>query len=186
MIEAFTLQTTISLLTLVSLTIGVIYHIMTLNNTRKNQEIQIETRQAQLFMQIYEAYASEETMKMYFELLHFEWDDLADFERKYGSGDNVELAAKREAHWAWYDGMGVLLRRKLIDPDVVFDTLGHGGVIHMWTKFESIIKAQREHFKIPHRFNGFEYLAEEMMKLAKQRGLEVQVSDTFDRYVDHT
>ena len=56
MVDQLTLQTTISLLTLISLTIGVVYHIMTLRNAKKNQELQLETRQAQLFMNIFESY----------------------------------------------------------------------------------------------------------------------------------
>jgi len=53
-------ETLINLLALISIPIGVFYHIMTLNNTGKNQELTIkaqnhalETRQAQLFMNIY-------------------------------------------------------------------------------------------------------------------------------------
>ena len=80
--------------------------------------------------------------------------------------------------------MGILLKNKLIDSNMVFDTLGHGGVILMWTKFESIIRAQREHFKIPHRFNGFEYLAEEMKRIGAARDLQTVVTEEFDRYVE--
>jgi hypothetical protein len=171
------LQTISVLLAATSIVIAAIYYILVLRNT-------IRTRQAQLFMQIYEGYASEEVQKTYFQLLHFEWEDYADFERKYGSGDHPELAAKREAHWTWFDGMGVLLRNKLIDPDMVFDTLGHGGVIWMWTKFESIIKAQREIFNVPHRLNGFEYLAEQMKRIGAERGLQTVVTEIYDRYVE--
>ena len=65
MVEQLTLQTTISLLTLISLTIDVIYHIMTLNNTRKNQRLQLETRQAQLFMQAYGTFVDRDFQKSF-------------------------------------------------------------------------------------------------------------------------
>ena len=171
------LQTISVILAATSIVIAATYYIMVIGNT-------IRTRQAQLFMQIYQGYSSEKLQNTYYELLHFEWDDYADFERKYGSGDHPELAAEREAHWAWFDGMGVLLKKKLIDPEVVFETLGHGGVLFMWTKFESIIKAQREIYNMPLRLNGFEYLAEQMKKMTEQRGFKVDVPDTFDRYVE--
>ncbi len=46
------LQTILTYLTLISVPVGVIYHIMTLRNTRKNQLLQLETRQTQLYMQV--------------------------------------------------------------------------------------------------------------------------------------
>ena len=165
------------LLTGIGITGAIIYYALTIRNANR-------TRQAQLFMQIYEGYASEEIQKTFFDLLHFEWEDYADFEKKYGSGDNPDLAARREALWCWFDGMGVLLRDRLIDPYMVFDTLGHGGVIIMWTKFESIIKSQRDYYNLPHRFNGFEYLADKMKQIGYQRGLVTVVSESFDRYVE--
>jgi hypothetical protein len=53
MAEPLTLQTLLTYLTLISVPVGVFYHIMTLRNTRRNQELTLETRQAQMFMQIY-------------------------------------------------------------------------------------------------------------------------------------
>jgi hypothetical protein len=47
------IQALLTYLTLISIPVGVTFHIMTLNNTRKNQQQQLETRQAQLFMQMY-------------------------------------------------------------------------------------------------------------------------------------
>ena len=54
------IQTLLTYLTLISVPIGIFYYIMTLNNTRKNQQMQLETRQAQLFMNIYNTYRSKE------------------------------------------------------------------------------------------------------------------------------
>jgi hypothetical protein len=40
------LQTVLTYLTLISVPVGVFYHIMTLRNTRKNQQLILETRRA--------------------------------------------------------------------------------------------------------------------------------------------
>jgi hypothetical protein len=42
------IQTALTYLTLISVPVDVFYHIMTLRNTRRNQELQLETRHAQL------------------------------------------------------------------------------------------------------------------------------------------
>jgi len=47
-----TYQMVLSTLQTLSLGVGVIYYIMTLQNTRRNQQITLETRQAQLFSSI--------------------------------------------------------------------------------------------------------------------------------------
>ena len=73
MVEQLILQTLLTYLTLISVPVGVFYHIMTLRNTGKNQEMQLETRQAQLFMQIYQEMSSPEHYKRSDELLHMEW-----------------------------------------------------------------------------------------------------------------
>ena len=57
------LQTLLTYLTLISVPFGVFYHIMTLNNTRKNQQMQLETRQAQLFFNLYMEDISERASK---------------------------------------------------------------------------------------------------------------------------
>jgi hypothetical protein len=58
MAEPITIQIMLTYLTLISVPVGVLYHIMTLRNTRKTQQLALETRQAQLFMNLYETWRS--------------------------------------------------------------------------------------------------------------------------------
>jgi len=53
MAEPVTLQTLLIYLTLISVSVGVFYHVMTLRNTRKKQQMQLDTRQAQMFTHLY-------------------------------------------------------------------------------------------------------------------------------------
>ena len=57
-----------------SLGVGVIYYIMTLQNTRKNQQLTLETRQAQLFMTIYSRFYTNEFWENTSDLGKWEWD----------------------------------------------------------------------------------------------------------------
>jgi len=106
-----TLQTTISLLTLISLTIGVIYHIMTLRNTRKNQELQLETRQAQLYMNLYDTYHSPEFRKLLYTMLDLEWKDYDEWYEKYARKDLPEMVAFGSV-MGYFNGLGLLATRK--------------------------------------------------------------------------
>ncbi len=49
-----TYQMVLSTLQTAGILVGIYYYVMTLRNQRKNQELALETRQAQLFMNIYD------------------------------------------------------------------------------------------------------------------------------------
>ena len=52
-----TYQMVLSTLQTTGILVGIFYYIMTLNNTRKSQRLTLESRQAQLFMQMLNARA---------------------------------------------------------------------------------------------------------------------------------
>jgi hypothetical protein len=80
------IQNVLTYLTLISVPVGVFYHIMTLNNTRKNQQLQLETRQTQLFMNLYETWRSPDFRKRSnFVNFQVEYDNLRVF------GKNMDL-----------------------------------------------------------------------------------------------
>jgi hypothetical protein len=85
-----TLQTIGILLTAVTVSIAAIYYTMTLRYTKRSQELQLETRQAQLFMPIYSVYQSEDHIKAVSEIMKWEYDSYDDYMAKYGEEVNPE------------------------------------------------------------------------------------------------
>ena len=68
------IQTVLTYLTLISVPVGVAYHIMTLNNTRKNQQMQLDTRQAQLYTTLWnQSFNNPEWMKNYLIMDKLKW-----------------------------------------------------------------------------------------------------------------
>ena len=167
-------QTIIDLLTPLSITIGVIYYVMVLRNQNK-------TRQIQLLMQLSDR-RNEETSRKGLELLEMEWTDYDDFERKYGSDNNPDNFAMRVTFWNRFNTQGMLLRRGLVDADILFASGGNGPMFH-WNKYGPIIKELRRRYNMPVYCTGFEYLAEENRKFIEQRGFSTEVPDTYYRYV---
>ena len=53
----------LSTLRTIALIVGIVYYIISLRNTRRTQEVTLETRQTHLFMEIYKTYASKEFQK---------------------------------------------------------------------------------------------------------------------------
>jgi hypothetical protein len=155
---------------------------MTLRNTKRQQEVTLETRQAQLFMQLYQDLLTEDNMRSYLELLNMEWEDYDDFERKYGSDYNPDSFAKRNSFWFRLNGIGSLLKDGLIDPEKVFNLLGTW-TIWQWKKWESIIIELRARYNQPEILTDFEHLANEMLRIRLDRGITVELPKTFTRYV---
>ena len=151
-------------LTLISVPVGVFYHIMTLNNTRKTEQLQLETRQAQLFMSLYETFRSPTFRKHLDEVLFImEFEDWDDMERKF---DPVEHSDERISWFsvgAFFEGVGVLLKRKLIDISMVDDLLATP-IRLSWEKMGPIEMESRKRLNLPRLWDDFEFLYKELMK----------------------
>ncbi len=164
-----TYQMVLSTLQTLSLTAGVIYYIMTLRNTRKNQQMQLETRQAQLFINIYNVYSSKQFQKGREELMHLrEWTDYDDFFAKYGSDVDPEAKATWDSIFLWLEGIGVLVKRGLIDPELVHDLL-YAFIINFWERHLPIFTRWREQHG-PKMLEDLESLYDHMNRLSEKLG----------------
>ncbi len=72
----------------------------------------------------------------------------------------------------YYKGVGLLVRRKLIDLNLVEELMGISIVLH-WEKSGPIIKELRERLNLPQFAEWFEYLYNEMQK-REQRLQQIQ------------
>ncbi len=184
-----TYQMVLSTLQTVGLLVGIFYYVTTLRNAQKTRELALksqeqalETRQAQLFMQIYQDMSSPEHYKRTNELYSMEWEDWDDYDRKYGSENNPENYALRFSTWSRINGVGLLVKDGLIDVGRVHDLM-RTTILWQWEKFRDIIIRTREEFNLGSFMEGFEFLANEMMKEVESRGFSVDVPESFARYV---
>ena len=133
------LQTLLTYLSLVSIPVGIFYYMMTLRNQSK-------TRETQLFMEIYNKFnESVEKTQDWKELVTLEFDGYADFMERYGPGKNPRTWASLYYTMMFYEGMGILVKRGLIDIEMVEDFMS-GVVMSFWGRYGPILKehGQRE------------------------------------------
>ena len=146
------LQTVLTYLTLISVPVGVFYHIMTLNNTRKNQLLTLETRQAQLFMNISNKFHSDEMTESFFEILNMEYTDADDFLEKYG------LEHKGiQRYTNFLESLGVMVKEGYIDIRPIAILFG-GDLQAAWVKLKPMIYGVREKLGYPRFAIETEYL----------------------------
>ncbi len=191
-----TYQIVLSTLQTAGLLVGIFYYVTTLRNaqktrkltlesqelTRKAQEQALETRQAQLFMQIYQEMSSPEHYIRDTELLTMQWEDWDDFLRKYGAENNPEAYALRNSMHYRLNGVGLLVKADLIDVDRVYDLMSWT-ILAQWKKWEDIIIIIRGLYNVPGYMVGFEFIAGEMVKDSESRGFSADVPKSFGGYI---
>jgi hypothetical protein len=146
--------------------VGVVYYVLDMRNQSRMRHTEIETRQANLFMQIYAEYYNEDFLTDLNEVL-FSWNykDFDDFWQKYGPLANPKAFAKFDAVGCYFKGIGVLLKKNLIDLNLVDELMGTS-IRRFWEKFESYIKEFRVR-EWPRSMQGVEYLYNELKKIEK-------------------
>ncbi|MGD0805456.1 MAG: hypothetical protein ABSA11_15460 [Candidatus Bathyarchaeia archaeon] len=175
-------QTIGVLVTATSVTVAAVYYIMTLRTQRMNMKNTLETRRIGVVQNMMTALSSFEGQKAGIETANFEWKDYEDFERKYGTDNDVDAAAKRFMLWQSWNGMGLMLRRGMIEAEDLYDIGGSMVVMH-WKKWEPIVQEIRRRYWGSDYLRDFEYLNDEMMKIKIMRDSSYKVPETFFKYV---
>ncbi len=163
-------QTISIVFTGLSISIAAFYYINTLRNSRMTQEHALETRQAQLYMQLYSFYDNKEFLKDYGNIANvYVYESIEEWDERYSAAVDNEAFSSWLRVGRFFDGVGILARRGLIDKELIFELLGD--VIRgAWegmndtTGMERFIMEGREHWNRPKLWHNFEYLYDELMK----------------------
>ena len=118
--------------------IAAIFYVLNLRISQRNMKQTLETRKLSFVTSITSQLLSEEGQRRYGELLNMEWTNYDDFEKKYGSDYNLDNYAKRMNVWKTYNTLGMLVREKLIEPEVLW-RINDVNPCFMWSKFKDII-----------------------------------------------
>jgi hypothetical protein len=158
--------------------IAAIFYVLNLRISQRNMKANTETRQFQLLMQLSAPSYTKEGFRNWFEFANMEWKDYDDFEKKYGADANPESLLVREFMIGWFNKTGLLLRYGMIDRMLLYDFLGPD-YITLWNKYGEIIRTQRELYSWPEFARDWEYLYNEMVKIATGRGVDTKRMDEF-------
>ncbi|MCK4583017.1 hypothetical protein KAU18_06850 [Candidatus Bathyarchaeota archaeon] len=171
-----TLDQIIYVLPLLGIMVSILYYAMVLRNSNR-------TRAAQLFMSLHSEMSSMESMARLLDTMYMEWEDYADFERKYGSDNNPKAYLNRVTLWNAYNNYGVLLKKGLIDPEMVYDANG-AFIIMFWEKWRPIIIEQRIRYMGPNYLEHWEHLVKVMRSIQERRGVTWEPPETGFKFVE--
>jgi len=152
---------------------GFSYYVLTVRNAQKNQKQQLETRQAQLFMQLYDRWAGTDFKKLSREVMEQNFIDYDDYISKYDSDINPEAYDKNRSLGSFYEGIGVLVKRNLIDPHMVDDLMSNA-ILRYWEKYGPIMAEIRVHRNYPQAGEWAEYLYNVIKQIVEQQHPELK------------
>jgi len=151
------------------------FYILNLRDNRKNVRIMLTNN-------IMQTLYSPTGVRHQIELARSEWADYEDFEKKYGTENNLESASTRLSMWYTYNTLGDLLKKGMVDEDTLYSATGWG-VVWLWKRFESIIPEHRRRYMSRDQWTGFEFLANRMLAKMKEADPSYSFPVTYDKYV---
>jgi hypothetical protein len=160
-------QTIGVLVTATSVTVAAVYYIMTLRAQQMNMKNTLETRQAQILMNLYERWNEPSFQNTWFETIYWEYSDYDDFIKKYYRFTNPEAYGKFLLIATFFEGIGVFVKRGLIDAALVDDMMS-SYVIAFWERFEPFILEFRKRRMFPTYLEHLGYLYDVVHGIWKQ------------------
>jgi hypothetical protein len=137
MVDQITIQTLGVLVAASGVLIGVAYYIVSIRN-------QVQTRQAQLFMNLYNVIQNKDFYKRFLnQISEWEYKDYNDFETKYGFEANPEENTYWHLNTNFLESISILVNRGLVPIELVHAWLGNYPILH-WEKYRPYIVGLRE------------------------------------------
>jgi hypothetical protein len=130
-----------------------IYYILQLRH-------QARVRQTDIVMRLYSQFNSLEFTKVCEEVLNREAKDYDDYRKKYGMAEVTAVGM-------FFEGIGILLKRGLVDVELV-DDMFTTDIKWTWEKLKDLTLVSRKVRNQPEIFEWFEYLYNEMKKREQQ------------------
>jgi len=144
--------------------VAAFYYVMNLRISQRNQQLvlksqeqTLETRQGQLFMPIYSTLYSDEFLKAFYTIMSLTYKDHDDYVAKYSYQANPEVARAQAKVNMYLEGIGVLVKRGLIEPSLV-DDLMSSVIVGYWEKYSPYILEVRVRRNHPQNSEYVEYL----------------------------
>ena len=160
MVELSTIRDLVAIFGVIA---GFSYYVLTVRGARKNQQLQLETRQAQLFTQMISQYSQPSMTESMSFWSHLEITSVEELAELFLNPETSKMLVR----WGLYlEGIGVLVKENLLDIKFIAQLIG-GDVKNCWEKIAPYMDEFREKAKAPRGFIEFEYLYNEVMKYAE-------------------
>lgn len=129
--------------------LAAIYYVLQIRN-------QSRMRQTDLIMRLYSIRDSKEFQESWKKVMAKEFEEYKDYKKWYDWSDFIVVGL-------FFEGVGILLHRKLIDIGLVDDLFSYI-IKTTWEKIRVVTEGVRKHNNAPQIYEWFEYLYNEVKK----------------------
>jgi hypothetical protein len=143
---------------------GFTYYAINVQNSRKMQKMQLEARQAQLYIQIFNYMLGPDFLRTLGSLEEFK--DFEDFQRKHFTEAEARADVIRLA--GFFEGLGLLGEQNLIDVNLMSRLMG-GNLIGYWKRLGPIHDEWRAQHKDPYLWEYVEWLYNKVTIIREER-----------------
>ncbi|MBL7169174.1 hypothetical protein ISS40_10915 [Candidatus Bathyarchaeota archaeon] len=144
---------------------SILYYASVLRNANRTQLMQLETRQASFFMQIYNRMLDKDFMEVWHKVLGYDYSDPEAAMRRYDSEVDSEERVNVDLIAQWYEGLGVLVKEGLLDIHLIA-VMFPLTVINGWNALGPMITEMQK--TSSSRGSNFEYLYDELMRYLEE------------------
>ena len=166
-----TLPIILQIVQTVGILVGIAYYLIIMRNSQRNQglvlraqEQAVETRQAQLGMQLLNRWSTPDLLKS---RVFYQNNDFSSFEEYRELWQNPETEMLLRLWGCYCEGIGVLVRENYLDIKIVAGLMG-GVVKSDWEKIREHTYRIREITKFPRSWIEWEYLYNALMRYAEE------------------
>ena len=178
-----TLETISIVFTGISISLAAFYYINTLRNTQRNQQLTLETRRAQHYMQLLQSISTEEFLKRTRDVQKIEINNFEEY-LEYTRDSESQDGLKFNAYCTWVNGIGHMLHEGVIDEEMIHN-FGSGIYLGLaWSTLKPFILEYRERINCPWHMVGLEYMAEEQKRWRKERSWPYEYSLELGRFIE--
>ena len=148
--------------------IAAVNQILSRRRTEKTEQLSLETRQAQLFMQVYNAWTSADVVKSY-GWLRYRYPDIEGEKLFNFATDPYDDESFMAIHCLnqFFEGIAVLVETGLLDITLV-ENLFSRRITWFWERMETMFMYARTHLNDPTQYDSIERLYNELKKREQQ------------------
>ncbi len=146
----------------VGVLVGVVYYILEMRH-------QTRIRKTDLIIRLYSTVNTHEFMDAFRKVASLQVKDYEGYVKQYGSMlSESPIRTALNTVCGFYDFVGILLMRKHVDINLVYDVIGSRMIQMMYGKLQPILLGIRKDFGEPLAYGGFDYLCNELLRKEPQ------------------
>lgn len=140
-----------------SVVLAMINSVLASRRAKKTDEITLETRQINNYLQFARESQTNEFLSAYNEITVLQqWKDFNEWNEKYGALTNPNAFLSFSKICEFFNTIGLLVKTGVIDENIPYEQ-GADAILTAWKRVKPLVYAMRENF--PGFYITFEYLA---------------------------